>query len=177
MTELEWYCLRTKPRSERLASQRLRVDAGVEVFCPLIRFERARRTGKLWVTEAMFPGYIFARFAYGAKHRQIRAIKGVVTVVTFGDEPAKVPAASLTEMRSALDDQETIIVKPEIQAGHMVNVIGGPFQGIRAVVSRLMPARERVAVLMEVLGMEREVEIGLGCIIPDASHPLSRSSA
>ncbi len=50
-----WYCIRTKPKTERLTSQLLRTEIDLPVFCPFIRFERARRTGRTWVTEAMFP--------------------------------------------------------------------------------------------------------------------------
>ena len=58
--DLHWYCLRTKPKTERITSTILRSEAELEVFCPFIRFERARRSGRLWVTEAMFPG-MFSR--------------------------------------------------------------------------------------------------------------------
>jgi hypothetical protein len=39
-----------------------------------------------------------------------------------------------------------------------------------------MPARERVAVLLEVLGMEREVEISFDTVIADIPHPMTRST-
>ena len=41
-------------------------------------------------------------------------------------------------------------------------------------VSRVMPARERVAVLLEVLGMEREVEVSFDTVIVDIPHPMTR---
>lgn len=172
--EANWYCLKTKPRTERITAQLLRIDAKVEVFCPLVRFERARSSGKLWVTEAMFPGYIFARFAYFSQHRQARATRGVMTIVGFGGNPTAVPGEIIEELRSSVQDQETIVIKPAVDAGTEVTVVGGPFAGLRAVVSRVMPARERVAVLLEVLGMEREVEVGVETIIPDLEHPLAR---
>jgi transcription antitermination factor NusG len=54
-----------------------------------------------------------------------------------------------------------------------VKIVGGVYAGVKAVVSRVLPARQRVAVLLEVLGMEREVEISTEALLPDASHPLS----
>ena len=141
--DLEWYCLRTKPRNERLTSNFLRVRTAVEVFCPFVRFERARRSGKLWVTEAMFPGYVFARFRYVSQCRQIRATRGVVKIVSFGEVPARVSSEIIDELRNAVQDQETIVIQPGIEVGEEVNVIAGPFRGLRAVVSRVMPARER----------------------------------
>ena len=175
--DFEWYCLRTKPRNERLTSNFLRVENGVEVFCPFVRFERARRSGKLWVTESMFPGYVFTRFRYLSQSRQVRATRGVVKIVSFGDVPARVPSEIISELRSAVQDRETIVIQPGIEVGEEVNVVAGPFRGVRAVVSRLMAARERVAILLEVLGMEREVEVSFDTVIGDIPHPMTRAAA
>ena len=175
--DLHWYCLHTRPKSERLTSQILRVEAGIEVFCPLIRFERARRSGRLWVTEAMFPGYVFARFCHSLQHRQIRAARGVLKIVGFGDTISVVPDSVVAELRLSVKDEETIVIESGISAGEEVNVVEGPFRGLRAVVSRVMPGRERVALLLEVLGMEREVELSLDAVLPDIPHPLARPNS
>lgn len=172
--ETHWYCVRTKPKNERLTSQLLRHEVGLEVFCPFIRFERARRTGRMWVTEAMFPGYVFARFDYAAHHRHIKAIGGVTGVVTFGVNPAIVDDRIVQDLRAEVSDEETIKIEPSVETGDEVNVIAGPFRGLRAVVSRVMPARERVAVLLEVLGMEREVEVAREAVLPDVPHPMAK---
>jgi transcription antitermination factor NusG len=52
-------------------------------------------------------------------------------------------------------------------------VLDGPFKGLRAVVTRVMPAKERVAVLLDLLGTQREVEVTIGRIVPGKVHPLS----
>lgn len=170
----QWYCLRTKPRNERLTSQSLRVDAGIEVFCPFVRFERARQSGKLWVTEAMFPCYVFARFSYPARHRQVQALRGVVKIVGFGSQPAVVDEGIIQSLRSSLKDEETVVIPTQLTIGEEVNVISGPFRGLNAVVTRVMPAKERVAILLEVLGMEREIEVSTASVLPEVPHPLSR---
>ena len=81
------------------------------------------------------------------------------------------------ELRNAVQDRETIVIQPGIEVGEEVNVIAGPFRGLRVVVSRVMPARERIAVLLEVLGMEREVEISFDTVIADTPHPMTRAAA
>ena len=174
--DLEWYCLVTKPRNERTTSQLLRSESEMDVFCPFVRFERARRSGKLWVTEAMFPGYVFARFHYFSDYRRIQATRGVVKVVSFGDAPARVSAEIIGELRNAVQDQETIVIEPSVAVGEEVKVVSGPFRGLSAVVSRVMPARARVAVLLEVLGMEREVEVSFDTVMPDLPHPMAKAA-
>lgn len=171
----EWYCLHTRPKNEQRTSQALRSEADLEVFCPLIRFERKRGKGKSWVTEAMFPGYVFARFHYPDQHRLVRACRGVIKIVGFGPEPSVVPEEIVHELRQSVQDEETLVIEAGIRCGEEVNVVEGPFRGLRAVVSRTMPGRARVAILMELLGMEREVEVPMHAVLPDVTHPLVRS--
>ena len=173
--DLLWFCVRAKPKTERMTSRLLRTEAGLEVFCPFVRFERARRSGRLWVTEAMFPGYLFARFCYVSQHRLVRSIHGVTKIVGFGGEPTVVSDTIVRELRASVKDEETVVIESGVDVGEEVNVVSGPFQGVRAVVTRVMPARERVAILLEVLGMEREVEVAVHTILPDISHPIVRA--
>jgi len=171
-TDFQWYCLRTKPKNERLAAASLRAELGLEVFCPFLRFERARRTGRAWVVEAMFPNYIFVRFDYPTQFRQVKSSRGVMKIVGFGGAPVVVAAEIIMELRSAVSDEETIVIESGLEVGEEVNLVTGPFRGLRAMVTRLMPARQRVAVLLEVLGMEREVEVAVSAVMSDVEHPM-----
>jgi transcriptional antiterminator RfaH len=171
--EPRWYCVRVRPKQEAVTARMLRTDAGIDVFCPFIRFKRARRGGAMWVTEGMFPGYLFGHFAYAACHRHILSISGVASIVRFGERPAEVPEEIIAELRAHVTDAETIVIPQEVEAGAEVKIVGGAYAGVRAVVSRVLPARRRVAVLLEVLGMEREVEISAEALLPDAAHPLA----
>lgn len=170
--EPQWYCVRVRPKQEAVSARMLRVEAEIEVFCPFIRFKRARRAGTMWVTEGMFPGYLFGRFAFAERHRHVLAISGVSTIVRFGEQPTVVPEAVIEELKAHVTGAETVVIPPQIEPGAEVKIVEGVYAGVKAVVSRVLPARERVAVLLEVLGMEREVEISSGAVLPDLSHPL-----
>jgi len=171
--EPRWYCMRVRPKQESVTARMLRSEAGIEIFCPFIRFKRARRNGTMWVTEGMFPGYLFGHFVFAEHHRHVVSISGVSNIVRFGGQPAVVPDEIISELRAHVTDEETIIIPQPIEAGTEVKIVEGIFKGVKAVVSRVLPARERVAVLLEVLGMEREVEIAAGAVLPDAAHPLA----
>ncbi|MFZ4774726.1 MAG: transcription termination/antitermination protein NusG [Terrimicrobiaceae bacterium] len=169
-----WYCLKTRPRQERSAKIALMKEAGVELFCPLLRFERARKSGRVRVTEAMFPGYLFARFMFSTHFRLVASANGVSTIVSFGGHPATVSDEVINELRAAVaDGGETIEIPTKLSIGEEVQVVAGPFQGIRAVVTSLLPARQRVTVLLELLGMEREVEVSDAMVLPDVLHPMA----
>lgn len=171
---LLWYCLRTQPRQERITSEVLRREVGLEVFAPRIRFKRARANGVAWCNEAMFPGYIFARFAYYLQHRQVRATSGVSTIVSFGGKPAVVADEVIAELREHVADEETIEIDQQIKEGSEVRIIHGPYVGVRTLVTKVLPGRQRVAILLEILGMQREIEIHPSHLLPDVSHPMSK---
>ncbi|MCX7869005.1 MAG: hypothetical protein N2322_03545 [Terrimicrobiaceae bacterium] len=169
-----WYCLRAKKLSEHIAAAALRTEIGLpEVFCPRITFDRARRNVKVRVTEALFPCYLFARFVYSESWRAVRSARGVTSIVSFGGRPAPVPDAVIAELRAAVQGGETIEIPTEIGPGDEIEVVGGPFAGLRTVVTRVLPAKQRVAILMEVLGQEREVEVPCELVLPPKHHPLS----
>jgi hypothetical protein len=51
------------------------------------------------------------------------------------------------------------VVRAEFQPGDLVEVSGGPFDGLRAIVGRAIPARKRVALLLDFLGRQTCLEI------------------
>src|ERR1700757_3743526 len=93
-----WHCLRSQPKHEHIAAAHLRMLKEVTVFCPRIRFKRATRQGLAWVTEAMFPGYLFARFELAEMHRQVRYAHGVSGIVRFADRYPIIQEEALTQL-------------------------------------------------------------------------------
>lgn len=173
--ELLWYCVKSKPRQEHTAKRSLLREVGAEVFCPMLKFERARSSGKVKVTEAMFPGYLFARFCYREKHRHVMASLGVAHILKFGGIVAVVPETVIKELRASVASDETVEIPTNFRVGEEVQLLQGPFRGVRAIVTQVMPAQARIKVLLELLGMEREVEIEDSGVIPDIAHPLAGS--
>jgi transcriptional antiterminator RfaH len=162
---LAWFCLRSQPKHEHIAAAHLRSDARIETFLPRIRFRRATRRGSVWVTEALFPNYLFARFDWQQSLRHVQHIRGVQTVVHFGIRWPTIADETIAALRSFWADQEVHTVSDQLTAGEEVRIISGPMQGLHAVVSRPLPARERVAVLLDFLGRQTAVEVALENVV------------
>jgi transcriptional antiterminator RfaH len=171
--ELHWFCIKAKPRQESTAKRSIQREAGAEVFCPMLRFERARRSGRVKVTEAMFPGYLFSRFNFRSQNRHIAASYGVSHILQFGGIAAVVPDDIIAVLRESVVDEETVEIPTCIEVGDEVQLLKGPFSGVRALVTQVLPAQARVKVLLEILGMEREVELEASGVLPHISHPLA----
>lgn len=159
-----WFCVRTKPKCEHLAARNLVGFANLdEVFCPRIRYEKSTQRGKVWFVEALFPGYIFARFDLGNDLRAVNASSNVTGVLRFSDFYPKINHDYIEELRAEFpeEENEVRIIKPEIKEGDEVVLTEGAMAGMTTIVTRLLSGQDRVRVLLEWLGEEREAEVSL----------------
>jgi transcriptional antiterminator RfaH len=171
--EPEWYCLRSQPKHEHIAAAHLRLLERVTVFCPRIRFKRTTRQGAVWVTEAMFPGYLFARFELSEMHRQVRYAHGVSDIVQFGGRYPTIEDRALAHLREQTGAAETKELNYELSPGDPVKVVEGAFVGLEAVVTHVVPAKERVKILVDFLGRKLEAEIEHASVLLEVAHPLA----
>ncbi|MFV1996021.1 MAG: transcription termination/antitermination protein NusG [Verrucomicrobiales bacterium] len=155
----EWRCVRTKTKSEHIAAAHLRQLAGVEVFCPRIRFQRVTRRGKVWFTEALFPGYVMARFELDRQLRAVASANAVTALVRFGEVYPAIDDRVVESLKRELDAEEIVTVGDLLRTGDDVEVVEGPMLGMQAVVTQLLPAKERIKILLDFLGREREIEV------------------
>jgi transcriptional antiterminator RfaH len=166
-----WFCLRTRPKQEHIAAGHLRKELQLEVFLPRIRFRRATRHGPVWFTEALFPGYLFARFDLATTFRQVHHTHSVSGIVHFGNHCPSIPDSVIAELRSAVGSEQVHVIREEFRPGETVVVSGGVFHDLSAVVTRVMPSRERVAVLLEFLGRQTTVELDRSALVRDEDDP------
>lgn len=170
--EKNWYCLRSQPKHEHIAAAHLRQYTEIEVYCPRVKIQRSTRRGLVWFTEALFPNYLFARFEREHWQAMVRSSPGVSGIVHFGDDVPTIPEQALADLRAAMEHTEIMTVPYTIAEGDDVEIVEGPFRGQTAVVKVLLPARERVKVLLEVLGGVTEVELRLTSVFRKASLPI-----
>lgn len=162
---IAWFCLRAQPKHEHIAAGHLRQMDGVEVFLPRIRFRRKTRQGVAWVTEALFPNYLFARFGWEASLRRVHHAPGVSGVIHFGDRWPTIPAPVIEDLRQIFGQEELRILSGVPEVGETVQLAGGALQGLEAVVTQVLPARQRVTVLLEFLGRQTAVELPLNQVL------------
>ncbi len=163
---MNWFTIHSAPKQENKVAQLLTRELALEVFAPRIRFRRMRAGKPLWTTEALFPGYLFARFEYLERRRQINALAGVTSIVHFGETVAPIDDTIMAELRALVRDNETVEVTADPQPGSEVVITGGSLSGLRVLVTRVIPARQRIAILLELLGGNREVEIERDRVLP-----------
>jgi len=170
ITQLSWYCIRTQTKREHIAVGQLQRLEGVEVFCPRIRFRRKTPRGKVWFEEALFPGYLFARFDFIPMFRAVSASVGVRGLVKFAGECAQVPDFIVETLRAEMVDGPVILVKePELKAGDKAVLVDGALRGLAALVKQVLPGGERVKILMEMMGTAVEAVVPMEALEPAAA--------
>jgi transcriptional antiterminator RfaH len=165
-----WFCLRSQPKHECIAAARLRRLDSVEVFLPRIRFRRPTRRGPVWVTEALFPNYLFARFDWKKSLRMVHHSPGVSRVVHFGVHWPTISDDVIDELRAMLGLDEVHVIPMEVSPGDRVKIAGGNFHGFHAVVTQVMPGQKRVALLLDFLGQQSTVKVDAALVVKDADE-------
>ena len=164
---IAWFCLRCQAKHEHIAAAHLRTEGGIGVYLPRIRFKRATRRGPVWFTEALFPSYLFAQFDLTEDLRKVCCARGVRGVVHFGGHWPIIPDVVIEEMQVAVGPDQVHVISQSIYPGENVEIADGAFQGLQAVVTRVMPSKERVAVLLEFLGQQTTVELPISSLVRD----------
>ncbi len=172
-----WYCVRTQTKREHLAAKSLAQLEGVQSFCPRLRYRKATRRGKIWWVEAMFPGYIFAFFSPKESERMIVHTHGVMKLLKFGTYLPKIPTSFITALHEQMTaqtegDDDMLTLEPTIQKGDEVEIAHGAFQGTQGEVLEVLPSRERVKLLIELIGNTQVIEVDLfSLLLPNKPIP------
>ena len=163
----EWHCVQTKPKSEHIARASLLQFGDVEVYCPRIRYHKTTRRGKVWFTEALFPGYLFARFDLEQRLGAVRHANAVSRLLQFGGEYATLRPSVIAQIKHEMSGEElwTIESHEALTVGEETEVAHGPLRGLKGIVTGLLNGGERVRILMEMFGDMKEVEVAVDALI------------
>jgi transcriptional antiterminator RfaH len=164
-SEAAWYCLQAKHKQEHIAAAHLRGLRGVIAFCPRLRFRRQTRAGVAWVTEALFPGYLFAKFDLGRMHRVVGYAHGVRSIVRFANRYPTIDEVTVAQLMEHVGEKEIKVMDYEPSQGDSVRLAGGAFAGLDAVVTEVLPARARVRVLLDFLGRKLNAEFESSAVL------------
>ena len=158
-----WGVVRSLPKREAFAAERLRMDHGYEVFLPLVPTKRASAT--------LFAGYLFCRIV--DRWRAINTTFGVLCLVRVGDCPARCPDHEIDSLKAMIDGHGYVRlpegrgfpIKRKIAIGAKVRIIGGAFDGMRGLYAG-QSTRERELILLNLLGRQTPVTIAAGQVVP-----------
>ena len=161
-----WYLVYCKPRQETVARENL-ARQGYETYLPFMRDARRRQGRRISVVAPMFPRYLFIHLSSQTDNwGPIRSTLGVVSIVRFGREAARVPDSLMAALRSR-EDRQGIQILPieEYKPGSRVRITQGSFAGYEGIF-QAASGRGRVTVLLDILGRDARTSVDTASIEP-----------
>lgn len=160
-----WYLVHTKVRQEMVALHNLERQ-GYPCYLPQLKVEKRWHGRVQWVTEPLFPRYLFIRLGSGLGARgwgPIRSTIGVSRLVTFGHAPPRISDEVVAAIQHDLAHEPA--QRRCFAAGDAVQIMEGPFKGLEAVYD-MADGQARALVLIQMLHQTVRLSIGIQSIDP-----------
>jgi transcriptional antiterminator RfaH len=155
-----WAVARLQLHREQLALRFLEQE-GFQPYYPTLR-EWGRRFGrKVETHRPLFVGYCFVMVTL--QWSRARWAPGVAHLLMNGAMPARCPDRVIEEIRKREVRGAIEVPKGGLQRGDRIRILAGPFTGRLAIYSGMKP-RERVEVLLQVLGAGRRLELARSAV-------------
>lgn len=112
------------------------------------------------VVGPLFPQYLFCRFDLMTHYRAVRYAREVIDVLSFGSRPAVVSDELIDDLKIwASQAPEANSSQPAYSSGERVQVSKGPMRGLEAIILEQSDDRDRVSVLLSILGCGAKLRI------------------
>jgi transcriptional antiterminator RfaH len=164
-TENSWYVVQTHVNAETKAARNL-IRQGFEIYLPKYLKRRSHARKVECVPSPLFPRYLFVRIDIATQRwRSIHSTFGVSHLVSNGSEPAPVSQQVLCALKGREDEGGYVRLDPppKFTVGEKVRVLAGLFADSLGLFDG-MADRDRVAILLDLLGRKVRVSIDGGLI-------------
>ena len=170
--EKKWYVLHTYSGCENKAKQaledRIRVHGMAESFgdilVPSEKVTEMRAGSKRTSNRKFFPGYLFVQMNMSdSSWHLVKNTPRVTGFVGGGKNPPPVSDEEVSRITNQIADGT---LKPTLQVafekGETVRVVSGPFMNFNGLVEDVLPEKQRVKVVVSILGRSTPVEFSFG---------------
>ena len=69
-------------------------------------------------------------------------------------------------LHSHAGSDEVVTIDSSLEIGQEVHIIDGPFRGLEVVITQVLPAKERIRVLLDFLGRSIEIDVSTTRVLP-----------
>jgi transcriptional antiterminator RfaH len=165
---MRWYVVNTLAHQEDRARVNL-ARQGYEAWLP--RIMRSRRHARRFdvIRAPLFPGYLFVRLDLDRQQwRSVRGTFGVRQLIAFSERPAPLPVGFLEALQACANGQDVVHAPEEnLRPGQTVRVLSGPLADQVGTLIAL-DRKERVSLLLRVLGREVTASVSRASVMPAA---------
>ena len=148
----------SKPHKEEQAQFHLRMK-GLDVFFPRLDLVRVAEKRKRVIP--LFPNYLFVRLNLQTESHYVIWSPGVKRIVCFGDRPIPLDATVVDFLMQQTDGEGVIRAHSQLRCGQEVEIRGGPFDGLIAIIEDPPDDKGRVKILLKLLNRQISVKLGV----------------
>ena len=153
-----WYVVRTKAGDEHRANRNL-LNQEIETFLPLFRGYEYR-TGKMIQTiKPLFPNYLFAKLDLGFHYNKVKWTRGVNRILGNREGPVPISEKVVQTIQDRVGRDNLIELEDQIKEGDLVQIKSGPLKDLIGVFQRKMSGKDRVKILLNLIGVDIPVQI------------------
>jgi transcriptional antiterminator RfaH len=153
-----WYVVQTKPKKEEEATSYLSLK-GIEIFHPLIETCASRNGRTVKELRPLFPSYLFGKFDLNLHYSLVRWGRGVRKILGEGEYPTPISEEVVEIIRSRGDANGVVRIHYPFQPNDIVRIKAGPLEDLKGVFDRWVTERERVRILLNLIGYQPAVEL------------------
>lgn len=160
-----WYVVQTHATAEEKAVFNLKRQ-GYSAYLPKYLKKRSHARRIDWVARPLFPCYLFVEMDVEEMQWQaIRSTIGVSHFICSGDFPAPVPDGIVEAIIAREDEKGHVDLAREglFKKGQTVEIANGPMAETSAIFE-CVDDKDRVIVLMDLLGRQVRVRLPLGAV-------------
>ena len=156
----QWYVVQTHVKQEERANENL-ISWGIETLYAKLRTRRYNQfTGSpTYLTQPLFPRYLFAKFNAWEQLPKIRFTRGVYNVVCFGENPAPVDEEIIEIIRSRIDENGFVKTNDELKPGDKVVISAGPLRNLVGIFEREVKGSDRITILLTAIEFQGRLEV------------------
>jgi transcriptional antiterminator RfaH len=160
-----WYVAQTQAHSEERARLNLERQ-GFEAYLPCYQRERRHARRRDVVRKPLFPGYVFVRLDLeDAPWRSINGTFGVNHLICRGEQPAALPEGIVEELGERENEDGLVVLQPRsFHKGEALRIVSGALNDCLGIFED-MADRERVVLLLDLLGRKVRVEAPLDAVV------------
>ena len=160
-----WYVVHTHVKQEERANENL-LSWGVETLHAKMKTRRYNQfTGApTYLTQPLFPRYLFAKFNARKQLPKIRFTRGVHNVVSFGENPAPVDDDIIDIIRSRIDENGFVKANDELKPGDKVVISAGPLRNLVGIFEREVKGSDRITILLTAIEFQGRLVVERGLV-------------
>jgi transcriptional antiterminator RfaH len=155
---MQWFVVRTKAGDEDRANSNL-LNQEIETFLPLFKARHLRGGRMIQTIKPLFPSYLFARLDLDLHYTKVKWTRGVSRILGNREGPVPVSEAVVRTIRNRVGKDELIELEEGMKEGDLVQVISGPLKDLLGVFQKKMSGKDRVRILLNLIGVDVPVQI------------------